>query len=445
MTPELFPADRLNRECFCVGADVPALQAWLRQDLAERGYDWRIVETHPHLFSGLPVFVSRGHIERMQQVITTIESVVAMPGYQAAVLAGAPAIARTAPGPRGSFFGYDFHVDGGGASGPQLIEINTNAGGALLNVELARAQFACCDAVRNVVAAPMDVGRAESEIVAMFLQEWRLARGTAKLSCIAIVDDAPRDQFLYPEFLLFQRLFEAHGVKALVADAAELAWEGGVLTCRGRAVDLVYNRLTDFYLDDPRHHALREAYLAGGAVVTPHPYAHALYANKRNLVLLTDADRLRSIGVPEPDIATLLAGIPATRAVEPSAAEELWGGRRHLFFKPAAGFGSRGSYRGDKLTRRVFTEILTGDYVAQEIAPPGERMIRDAQAPRALKLDLRNYVYDGRVQLVAARLYQGQTTNFRTAGGGFAPVFHPPAQARSPAGSVLGPASPGGG
>lgn len=25
--------------------------------------------------------------------------------------------------------------------------------------------------------------------------------------------------------------------------------------------------------------------------------------------------------------------------------------------------------------------------------------------------------------LVAARLYQGQTTNFRTAGGGFAPVF----------------------
>ena len=34
-----------------------------------------------------------------------------------------------------------------------------------------------------------------------------------------------------------------------------------------------------------------------------------------------------------------------------------------------------------------------------------------------------SYVYDGAVQLVAARLYQGQTTNFRTAGGGFAPVF----------------------
>ena len=39
-----------------------------------------------------------------------------------------------------------------------------------------------------------------------------------------------------------------------------------------------------------------------------------------------------------------------------------------------------------------------------------------------MKLDIRNYTHDGKVQLVAARLYQGKTTNFRTAGGGFAPV-----------------------
>jgi hypothetical protein len=31
-------------------------------------------------------------------------------------------------------------------------------------------------------------------------------------------------------------------------------------------------------------------------------------------------------------------------------------------------------------------------------------------------------VYEGQVQLVMARLYQGQTTNFRTVGGGFALV-----------------------
>jgi hypothetical protein len=38
-------------------------------------------------------------------------------------------------------------------------------------------------------------------------------------------------------------------------------------------------------------------------------------------------------------------------------------------------------------------------------------------------MDIRAYVYNGEIQLLAARLYQGQTTNFRTQGGGFAPVF----------------------
>jgi hypothetical protein len=33
---------------------------------------------------------------------------------------------------------------------------------------------------------------------------------------------------------------------------------------------------------------------------------------------------------------------------------------------------------------------------------------------QVLKFDLRNYAYDGAVLGVAARLYQGQTTNFRT-------------------------------
>jgi len=39
------------------------------------------------------------------------------------------------------------------------------------------------------------------------------------------------------------------------------------------------------------------------------------------------------------------------------------------------------------------------------------------------KMDVRLYTYGGRILLAAARLYQGQTTNFRTPGGGFAPVF----------------------
>jgi hypothetical protein len=104
----------------------------------------------------------------------------------------------------------------------------------------------------------------------------------------------------------------------------------------------------------------------------------------------------------------------------------LWSDRRNLFFKPATGYGSKAAYRGEKLTKRVWEEIQAGSYVAQAFVPPSQRVIRDAASPLALKLDLRNYVYGGEVQLLAARLYQGQTTNFRTPGGGFAPVFTAP-------------------
>jgi hypothetical protein len=51
-------------------------------------------------------------------------------------------------------------------------------------------------------------------------------------------------------------------------------------------------------------------------VVTPHPRAHALYADKRNLMLLSDDAALIEIGVPEATRKILLAGIPRTVAVK---------------------------------------------------------------------------------------------------------------------------------
>ena len=101
----------------------------------------------------------------------------------------------------------------------------------------------------------------------------------------------------------------------------------------------------------------------------------------------------------------------------------MWSRRRELFFKPASGYGSRAAYRGEKLTKRVWEEMSRSTYVAQSLVAPSERQLDSAGGPFALKVDIRNYAYAGVVKLVAARLYQGQTTNFRTPGGGFAPVF----------------------
>ena len=263
----------------------------------------------------------------------------------------------------------------------------------------------------------------EADFVAMFREEWRLARGNAPLRRIAIVDEAPQTQFLAPEFELFRQLFEANGVTALVVDPDELAFDGRQLSCAGQPVDLVYNRLTDFSLDEPRNKALRDAYLADAVVLTPHPQAHALYADKRNLALLTDEAWLQAVGVSIDDRRLLKAGVPPTLEVLPEHAESFWNSRKQWFFKPAAGYGSKATYRGDKLTKRVFADISHGGYVAQALVTPSERRLLVDGVEQNLKLDLRNYVYRGAVQLVSARLYQGQTTNFRTPGGGFAAVF----------------------
>ena len=413
-------AEWLNRECFCVGVDVAALQHQLEADLKPSGVTGRLIETHPHLFSAVPVFVARAQVEGMKSLVEAIHVAAGLAGFRESVMSDAPAIARRAPGPLGAFLGFDFHLTVGG---PRLIEINTNAGGAMLNAALRRAQRACCTAVRRLTHHQADAGDLEETFFRMFVAEWRAARGESPFGCVAIVDDAPETQYLYPEFLMFRRLFEARSIPAVIAAPGALRHERGAVWFGGRRIDMVYNRLTDFYLGHAQHGQLAQAYADGDVVVTPHPHAHALFGNKRNLALLSDAERLRGIGAEEACIRTLVEGIPRTEIVAAADADRWWRDRGAWFFKPARGFGSRGSYRGDKLTRRTFAQIVGGDYVAQRVVPPGERLAAAGPEGPTLKVDFRSYVYAGRVQLIAARLYQGQTTNFRTPGGGFAPVY----------------------
>jgi len=144
-------AEALNRSCRCISVDETRLRHSLESSVATAGLYASILEHQPHLFAASPVFVSREHTDRMQRVMAAIESVVASEAYRERVLCWAPQTARTDFGPLGVFLGYDFHL---GPSGPQLIEINTNAGGALLNTALGRAQQACCTEVERLVTDP---------------------------------------------------------------------------------------------------------------------------------------------------------------------------------------------------------------------------------------------------------------------------------------------------
>jgi hypothetical protein len=411
----------LNRKCFCVSLDTDALQQALASELGSADLLALVEERCPYLFSAQPVFISDRQTERMAAVVRAVESVVALPAYRQHILASASPIARHDPGgAMGVFFGYDFHLRDEKIG---LIEINTNAGGAMLNAVMARAHHACCLDKEQLASATASAAMLEKNMVEMFLNEWRLCNRDRPLQTIAIVDTEPEQQYLYPEFLLFQKLFERYGLRAVIADPSQLRLHHGVLWHGDTAIDLVYNRLTDFMLELPASAALRAAYLEHAVVLTPHPQAYALYADKRNLALLSDASQLQRLGVPGKVQDVLLANIPRTEIVQPAAADRLWGERRHLFFKPQAGYGGRAAYRGDKLTKRAWQDILAGAYVAQAIMAPGERVIGSQEHLGMLKFDIRSYVYDGAVQWTAARTYQGQTTNFRTPGGGFAPVY----------------------
>ena len=132
---------------------------------------------------------------------------------------------------------------------------------------------------------------------------------------------------------------------------------------------------------------------------------------------------LRQLGAEPEESEILAAGIPPTVAVTPGDADELWRERKRFFFKPAGGHGSKAAYRSDKLTKSVWAQVTAGGYVAQAFAAPGRWAVRVDQSSEVLKTDVRLYTYAGDVLLAAARLYQGQTTNLRTSGGGFAPVF----------------------
>lgn len=411
-------SEHLNRDCFCITLDDDRLRQALEREAGDAEFHTAFIRARPHLFSHAPVFLSQSDTGDMLRIVRAIEAATTLPGYREAVLSWAPAIARQDHGPLGVFMGYDFHL---AADGPKLIEVNTNAGGAFLNALSARAQRACCAEIETALNRSEAV-EFESAVVGMFLREWSIQRGSGTPRLVVIVDDQPEEQYLYPEFVLAQKLLQRNGIEAVIADPGKLEYRQGRLWIGGRSVDLVYNRLVDFALERPEHAALRDAYVEDAVVVTPNPHTHALFADKRNLTVLSNRELLLSWGLPPATVADL-AGVPRTEPVTAENAPRLWAARKSLFFKPAGGHGSKAVYRGDKVTTRVWGEIVKGAYVAQVFAAPSERTVEVDGVRQTRKVDFRLYVYDGQALLTAARLYEGQTTNFRTPGGGFAPVF----------------------
>ena len=375
-------------------------------------------EKYQHFFANYAnletIKLPKNIIEQMQNLITAVEKVITISNEKNNNSSNSSNIRND--NLKGIFMGYDFHLQNNNENKnitPKLIEINTNAGGAFLNLCLLNAIY---KNDKNNVADKL-----ANEFVAMFKNEFAIFSNNQKnLQTIAIVDENPSEQFLYPEFEICQKILAKNNIQTIISSPENLSIQNNNLYYNNSIkIDFVYNRLTDFYLrSNAKNNALLTAYQNDLAAISPNPKIYDLYANKNNLINLSNADFLDNLNIDNQSKNILLKHIPKILKVKNNDTEYLWKQRKNLFFKTAEGYGSKAVYRGDKLTKKVFAEIIESDaYLAQEIIPPSEHLLKNINA--VMKADFRCYCYNGKIQLVTARLYQGQTTNFRTENGGF--------------------------
>lgn len=325
------------------------------------------------------------------------------------------------PGNYGICMSYDFHIDENHQ--PKLIEINTNA--AFLALGYEYSQF-------RGFNSPL--GKFKIEDLKKCL-ETEIRLGSARVETdfdddsevespkkIVIIDDQPSNQRLYAEFLLFEQLFRMWGFETEVLDFRNY-----------QHADLVYNRHVDFYFENTESQKLKEAFLKGQSVFSPNPYEYLMLADKQRLIEWWDDNFWNQINISgKAELkAALQRNMPMCQTVNAENAEEMWSQRKKLFFKPKRAYGSKQSYKGASMSRRVMDDILAGDFIAQEYVPAAEiqfnsnvdsAKILGSSEPQNFKYDLRIYAYQDQIQMAIARLYQGQVTNAKTLGGGFAPV-----------------------
>ena len=171
---ECGPAETLNERCFCTTLDRRALVRHLEAQLTASSAGDVHGTIRTDFFAEVPLFVRRADLATMEQAAQSIDALARNPSYASAVSAWMSQIAEHDFGPLGVFMGYDFHLT---EAGPRLIEINTNAGGAFLNAELARAQRACCPEVEQALHSMAELQSFEASVVEMFQSEWRRQRG----------------------------------------------------------------------------------------------------------------------------------------------------------------------------------------------------------------------------------------------------------------------------
>jgi hypothetical protein len=304
------------------------------------------------------------------------------------------------PGNKSICMSYDFHVTK--ENSLKLIEVNTNSSFLALGYEMYKAR-----------QLPLPVKDFSFEEVRKNIETEMKLHGKPMKGplSVAIIDEEPEKQRLFVEFLVYQELFKQWGWDSRILDYRQL---------KTATTDFIYNRFTDFFLANPESAELKKAFLNKQSCFSPNPYEYFLLADKQRMIDWSQPINLEKWKVGPEDQAVIQSAVPVSLSLEHHNKDDIWTKRKGFFIKPKRAFGSKQSYRGGSISRNIFDELVGQEFIVQEFIPASEQVFPTPEGDQSFKFDLRCHAYQGRLQLVVARLYQGQVTNLRTPLGGFA-------------------------
>lgn len=351
------------------------------------------------------VNLSRNALKQMLAVVHSLQNLCDTPNYPA-LLPELQEMARINTRYYSVLMGYDFHITE--EQQVKLIEVNTNAGGLWL---------ACRSYELNADQFPEKIAK---KLLQTFINEYRLfcQDQNARPQLIAIVDQQPHTQFLYPEILNFAKLFQQAGIKTVIIDPLTIEAKETGLYYQDQRIDLIYNRHCDFYLESPEMNVIADAWKNRSVCLTPNPRIYGLLADKQRMADWSQPGFFDELLTPK-QVRCLEDAIPYTRPLHACSMEGLWSERKKWVFKPANGYASRGVYVGEKLTKNKFNSLEPEATLVQQRIKPSVTVTADGAR---FKTDFRLFVYRDKLTAVSARIYQGQVTNLRTPGGGFSKV-----------------------
>ncbi len=222
------------------------------------------LEASQNLFSTFKLEFPVSLLQDVQEFVRQFYDITKTSAYQQQVISAPLANVLDHPYKPSVLCCFDFHYDSESET-LKLIEVNTNASGYLVGC-LAFEGW-------DVSSIPY-----RDELLRSFKNSDLLSKNH-----LYIMDENPKQQKMYLEFMLYQEFLQKHIQTVSIMDSQEL--EHKFLGKEVHASEIaIYNRDTDFYLE--RLPQMQELYRQNLLTLNPHPLDYDLLAKKTNLDIL---------------------------------------------------------------------------------------------------------------------------------------------------------------